>query len=165
MLVIYITAYYHNELLYLGTLYQPQFKDGLKQIEIEQGFINIPTKIKVDKVQKALIKWYRIQAEKALITRTEYFLQIMNLKCNTVRLINSKCKWGTCDAKGNLSFNWRIIMLPHKIIDYIVVHEITHLIEMNHSKAFWEIVQAIISDYKPKRQLLKDSNYILELFR
>jgi len=77
----------YNELLYLGTLYQPQFKDGLKQIEIEQGFINIPTKIKVDKVQKALIKWYRIQAEKALITRTEYFLQIMNLKCNTVRLI------------------------------------------------------------------------------
>ena len=155
----------YNSLLYFGTLYKPQFVESVKQIEIDGENINIPILTKVEKVQKILVKWYKIQAEKALITRVEYFLQIMSLKCTSVKLINSKRKWGTCDSSGNLAFNWRTIMLPHKIIDYIVVHEITHILEMNHSKAFWEVVQAIVPDYKSRRQLLKSSNYILDLFR
>ncbi|MCK9574978.1 MAG: SprT family zinc-dependent metalloprotease [Clostridia bacterium] len=155
----------YSELLYLGTLYKPQFVENIKLVELNGECISIPLNTKIEKVKKLLIKWYKMQAEKVLVNRVEYFLQITNLKCNSVKLINSKCKWGTCDSKRNLAFNWRTVMLPHNIIDYIVVHEITHLVEMNHSGAFWEVIQALIPDYKSHRKLLKDSNYVLELFR
>ena len=89
----------------------------------------------------------------------------MQLAPTSIKLANAKKRWGSCDSAGNILFNWRILMLPPVLIDYIIIHEFAHLVEMNHSSNFWEIVASIMPNWKENRELLKKSNFILTLFR
>ena len=89
----------------------------------------------------------------------------MQLEPKRVELSNSRRKWGTCDSEGVIAFNWRIIMLSPQLIDYVVVHELSHLMEMNHSPAFWAIVTAVLPNVKNLRNTLKNCNFILQQFR
>jgi predicted metal-dependent hydrolase len=73
------------------------------------------------------------------------------LQPNSVVLKKQKKRWGSCSSKGNLNFNWRIILAPMSIVDYLVVHEVTHLLHDNHLREFWATVGSIISDVKDKR--------------
>lgn len=66
-----------------------------------------------------------------------------------------KTRWGSCSAAGNLNFNWKLILMPPEILDYVVVHELAHRKELNHSKAFWSVVEQILPDYKERRRWLK----------
>ncbi len=81
---------------------------------------------------------------------------------NNLRISNAKKRWGSCSSKGNLNINWRLIMAPEHVIEYIMCHEITHLIELNHSRRFWEIVSRLDPDYQLAEQWLKDHSYYLE---
>lgn len=72
----------------------------------------------------------------------------------TVR--DQKTRWGSCSARGNLNFNWRLILAPEPVLDYVVIHELAHRKEMNHSKQFWDIVEAMMPDYRTQRQWLKE---------
>ena len=71
------------------------------------------------------------------------------------KLEEQKTRWGSCSAKGNLNFNWKLILMPEEILDYLVVHELAHRIEMNHSPAFWRVVEREIPDYEERRMWLK----------
>ena len=88
----------------------------------------------------------------------------MGLEFEGVKIINSRAKWGSCDSKSNLSFNFKMLMLPPNLIDYIIIHELSHLLELNHSQKFWEIVGSVMPSYKKHRQLLKSSGFLLTLF-
>ena len=86
-------------------------------------------------------------------TRIAYFNQFYGFKVNKIFIKNQKTRWGSCSKKGNLNFNYRIATLPEAMQDYIIIHELCHLGEFNHSKNFWKLVAKTIPDYKNiKRQ-------------
>jgi hypothetical protein len=103
-------------------------------------------------------KEYKEYKDKALILaqeRVEYFNNTYGFKFNNIRIKNQKTRWGSCSRKGNLNFNYRIALIPEKFSDYIIVHELCHLKEFNHSQGFWDLVSRVIPDYLEIRKKLK----------
>ncbi len=95
-----------------------------------------------------------------VLRKLDYFNQIYGFKYNQVRIKNQRNCWGSCSGKKNLNFNWKVINLPEPLVDLIVVHELCHLAEMNHSNNFWRLVEKAIPDYKKRRQELKKINHL-----
>ena len=83
--------------------------------------------------------------------------KIMNVTYGTVRLSSARTRWGSCSARGNLNFHWKLILMPPEVLDYVVVHELAHRREMNHSPRFWAIVEKVLPDYKERRRWLKEN--------
>lgn len=88
--------------------------------------------------------------------KTEYYARIMGVTFGRISIREQKTRWGSCSSKGNLNFNWRLIFAPEEVLDYIVVHELAHRREMNHSKAFYAIVENVLPDYKARRKWLRE---------
>lgn len=114
----------------------------------------------------AIIKgWYYEMARERFKERVEYFAREfaqVNMP-NRIRIKDQKTRWGSCSSKGNVNFNYRIIMAPDEILDYIVVHELSHLKHMNHSKDFWNEVGRILPDYQRLRLWLRKNQNTLEV--
>jgi predicted metal-dependent hydrolase len=108
-------------------------------------------------------KWYRKQARAVFIERTSRFVHSYNFTVGKVRISSARTRWGSCSSKRTLSFTWRLVMAPLEIIDYVVVHELCHLNELNHSKAYWAQVETILPDYKIRRRWLRDNGGMLRL--
>ena len=89
--------------------------------------------------------------------RVKYWNQFYNFSYNRINIKNQKTRWGSCSKKGNLNFNYKIVHLPKELLDYLVVHELCHLKEFNHSKNFWQLVGQTIPDYKIYRTRLKSA--------
>lgn len=88
-------------------------------------------------------------------SRIGYFNGFYNFPFNRISIKNQKSRWGSCSKKGNLNFNYKIIFLSQKHFDYVLVHELCHLKELNHSKRFWDLVKETIPDYKEIRRDFK----------
>lgn len=88
--------------------------------------------------------------------RAAYYAEIMQVGYGRITIRNQKTRWGSCSAKGNLNFNCLLMLAPQEIIDYVVVHELCHRKQMNHSKAFWQEVENVMPDYRVHRKWLKD---------
>ena len=97
----------------------------------------------------------REEARRVLGEKTAYFAEIMGLKYSKIVITGAKTRFGSCSAKGNISYSYRLMRYPEAAIDYVVVHELAHLVEMNHSPRFYEVVEKILPDYKSRRKLLK----------
>ena len=97
------------------------------------------------------------RAVQLLREKCQYFAAHMGVTYGTVTVREQRTRWGSCSARGNLSFNWKLATMPEEIVDYLVVHELAHRIEMNHSPAFWAIVEKQIPDYKERRAWLKQN--------
>ena len=89
--------------------------------------------------------------------RVRYFAPIVGVDYGRITIRNQRTRWGSCSAKGNLNFNCLLMMMPPEIIDYVVVHELAHRREMNHSKAFWNIVESVLPDYEERRRWLREN--------
>ena len=72
----------------------------------------------------------------------------MQVTFNRIAIKEQKTRWGSCSSKGNINFNWKLMLMPEQIQDYVVVHELAHRIQMNHSEAFWQIVESILPEYR-----------------
>lgn len=100
---------------------------------------------------------YRQAAKEYITKRADYFADQLGVSYCTITIRDQKTRWGSCSSKGNLSFNWRLILAPPKVLDYVVVHELCHRREMNHSPRFWALVQSMMPDYKQHRKWLKEN--------
>lgn len=89
--------------------------------------------------------------------RAALFAGQMGVSYNRITIRNQKSRWGSCSSKGNLNFNCLLMLMPPDIIDYVVVHELCHRLEMNHSALFWKEVENVLPDYKKRRKWLKDN--------
>jgi len=114
-------------------------------------------------IKKAVEDFYKKKAGEVILDRLQYFNEHYSLRYNRVTFRNQKTRWGSCSSAKNLNFNWRLIMAPIEIIDYVVVHELCHLKHMNHSAAFWKLVAEAIPAHKECRKWLKDNHYLLSM--
>lgn len=94
-------------------------------------------------------------AKAVLPAKAEYYARIMGARYNRITVTSAKTRFGSCSARGNISFSYRLMLYPEAAIDYVVVHELAHLYEMNHSQRFYKIVEKYLPDYKERRRLLK----------
>ena len=109
------------------------------------------------------INWYKERAYEKIKERVKFYAQKRGLKYNRINITNAEKRWGSCSAKGNLNFSWRLIMAPLPVIDYVVVHELVHLVERNHTREFWAKVKLLMPDYEKYRSWLKEKGYLLTL--
>lgn len=106
--------------------------------------------------------WFRVMAKEVINEKADYFSRLLSVTYNDIRIKEQKSLWGSCSSRGNLNFNWRIIMAPEDVIDYLVIHELCHRRFMNHSLDFWASVGSAMPDYKSKRKWLKDNSRMLK---
>ena len=113
---------------------------------------------------KSLIEdFYFNEAAKMLNTRTNEFAKKMKVQPTGITVRNYVSKWGSCTSKNKISYNWRIIMAPDCIVDYLIIHELCHIIEHNHSKNFWSYVGTYCEDFQKKRKWLRENGHMLVL--
>lgn len=154
----------YKQVLFLGKKYRVEKVNGLKKLELTDSLLLIPDKKEDNEILK-IKKWLVSNANNILIERLEYFANIMQIDYASVKLCNSKTRWGSCDSFRNIKLNFRLIMLPHKAIDFVLIHELAHIIEFNHSKDFYKIISTIMPGYKLQQKVLKENDYVLNLFR
>ena len=100
---------------------------------------------------------YRKRARTQLEARAAYYAGLMGVTYNRIAIRAARTRWGSCSAKGIFNFNWKLALMPEEILDYLVVHELAHRVEMNHSPAFWAVVAEEIPDYKTRREWLRQN--------
>jgi len=114
-------------------------------------------------IEQALGSWLRNKAEQVIDERLVYYRDIVGVSYHRFCIKAQKTRWGSCSSKGNLNFNWRLVMAPLWVLDYVVVHELSHLKHMNHSKEFWDTVAMHIPEYKKAVAWLKENGRSLKL--
>ena len=116
-----------------------------------------------DTQRAALEKRYIEAAREYFPKRVAYFLPLTGGSYERITIRDQKTRWGSCSAKGTLSFNWRLMLAPPAVLDYVVVHELCHLTHMDHSAAFWALVEQVCPDYRTHRKWLKEHGQELVL--
>lgn len=126
-----------------------------KKVEFQphQILADAPTPLLRRKLVEAAL---RRMARKVLAARTEHFSQIMGVKPTKIRIADQRTRWGSCSTLGTISYNWRLIMTPPDVLDYIVIHELAHLKHMDHSPEFWDFVKLHRPNYREQEQWLDE---------
>lgn len=123
----------------------------------------VPYEADYEEKRRQLEKWYRKEAALVLHQKASEFAKLLSVSFEDVRIKDQKSRWGSCSSKGNLNFNFRIIMAPNDVCNYVVMHELCHLVYMDHSKNFWNLLQSICPDYKSHKMWLKQQGKTLYL--
>jgi len=114
-----------------------------------------------DNSKELLHKFYIDQANKIIKKRIIFYTKKYNFRINKIKISNANTRWGSCGARNNININWKLIMADKKIIDYVIIHELAHTIEHNHSKNFWVIIENIMPDYKERKDWLRKNGNLL----
>lgn len=159
----------NEEFLYLGRTYRLKIvKDSRTSLVLDKraGRFLLSSDFFNDEkdAYELFIAWYKKRAREAIMPRVGKFAAKHGLcRYKEIRITGARTRWGSCSGKGNLSFSWRLIMAPEEVVDYVVLHEIAHLKERNHSKQFWSLVESWCPLYKKHKKWLKDNGYLLSL--
>lgn len=121
----------------------------------DEGFIVIVLPDDGMEVRPILESWYKNEARHVIVERVNHYALAMGVRYGQLRIKDQQTRWGSCSSKKNLNFNWHIIKAPLAVLDYIVVHELCHLVHLNHSSEFWNLVARILPDYEWRRDWLK----------
>ena len=149
-----------ESILYLGKYYEIQVLDD-PSITIElRNKLYISQRILPD-VRRHLKAWYKAEARKKIFERVAFFSEITGYLPKSIKISRAERRWGSCTSKGTLNFSWRLIMAPLEMIDYVIVHEMVHLDQPDHSKAFWNKVRVIMPDYERRKNWLKENDRLL----
>ncbi len=115
------------------------------------------------KAAAAFKAFYREKGLIQIAERVAHFQAMMGVQAKRIRMVETKTRWASCSSKGNLNFHWKCLMLPKKVFDYIIVHEVAHLVHLNHSPRFWKQLEKIMGDYKEHREWLRRNGAEMEL--
>jgi predicted metal-dependent hydrolase len=121
----------------------------------EQLGLSLSSRVAAEQIESAVMKWYRQHALTCFTERVALYANKLGVALPQLRLSNARTLWGSCNSRGIIRLNWRLIQKPLDLVDYVVVHELSHLIEMNHSKAFWQTVGSVYPGYATARKKLK----------
>lgn len=151
---------------YLGKIYTLQIinnkNEDYEDIYIDGKYLYI-NKNQVNEGINKIIEWYKNEAIKIIESRVKKYSKISGLEYNKVRITNANKHWGSCTSYNNLNFSWKLIMATLEVIDYVVVHELCHIEEKNHSKDFWNKIKVIMPNYENHKNWLKNYGYILTI--
>jgi hypothetical protein len=150
-----------ESLLYLGRQYPIKLVDTVTKIQFSNNCFLVPQQ-QYNQSREIFKDWYIQRAKENIPPRVDCYAQRLGVEYNQVKVINSKYRWGSCTPKNNLTFNWRLIKAPMFVIDYVVVHELAHLLEPNHTPRFWNIIKAQITNMEKAKYWLKNNGAILE---
>lgn len=107
------------------------------------------------RIEKAVTHWYKSEALRVFRECVEYYAPLMGVAPSEIKLTSARTQWGSCTAQGVVRLNWQLVKMELHLIDYVVVHELAHLVEMNHSSAFWRVVESVCPDYRKCRAELR----------
>jgi predicted metal-dependent hydrolase len=127
------------------------FKKDYLQIQVKR--------LEDEKIKQALKRFYHQQCKALVEASIAKHQRHFKTKPRSIRISDSKTTWGTCDSKQQLTFNWKLAMAPQKVIDYVVVHEMCHMVHLNHDRSFWRLVGKLFPDYKEQEKWLALSNW------
>jgi predicted metal-dependent hydrolase len=146
---------------YLGTDYRIEVTETASgQIEFSHIFM-VPAAHQA-KHREVLRDWYIAQAREKILPRVEQHARELGVRFTSAKIVDNRYRWGSCTVKDNVNFNWRLIKAPMFVIDYVIVHELAHLIEANHTSRFWSIVRANTPRMEKAKAWLKEHGQILE---
>ena len=148
--------------LYLGKIYQLQLVSEPKPVLILNSNFQLAEAV-LSKAEVIFEKWYRDQAYQVISDRVKWYAGNHGYTFNQIKITSARTRWGSCSAKGTLSFSWRLVMAPMPVIDYVAVHELVHSQEKNHSKRFWSKVKLVIPDYKQNILWLELNGHLLRV--
>jgi predicted metal-dependent hydrolase len=148
--------------MFLGNEYELEIVNGLKKpLTLEENF-------KLAESAQAHARlifegWYRAQANRILEERVRLYADQYGFQYKKIGITSARTRWGSCGSNGSLNFSWRLIMAPLEVVDYVVVHELSHTVFHNHSKRFWKKVETILPDYKERKKWLRKNGQGLML--
>jgi predicted metal-dependent hydrolase len=147
---------------YLGKAYPLEIvPDGVPALQLDGKFYLARSRL--PKAGAIFTRWYKDQAARTIEERAGWYAARFRLPYKQIKITSARGRWGSCSARDTLCFTWRLVMAPPEIIDYVIVHELVHLEEKNHSKNFWAKVEAILPDYLTCRKWLRQNGYLLGL--
>ena len=116
------------------------------------------------KSKKLIIEWLKLQANNFLKARLSFISKRISIEFNSLKIKSYTARWGSCNLKGDIFLNWKLIMLPESVIDYVLIHELVHINVPNHSKKFWDLIKIKNPDYCKNKKWLKDNGSSFILF-
>ncbi|MDR2610326.1 MAG: M48 family metallopeptidase [Clostridiales Family XIII bacterium] len=116
----------------------------------------LPPGFTPEQIKQAVVRIYRLLSKRYFTERVAHYSELMGVAPTVLRISGAKTRWGSCSAKKSLNFSWRLALADDEVIDYVVVHELAHIRELNHSPRFWAIVAGVLPDYKKRQARLKD---------
>lgn len=147
--------------LYLGRQYRIEVvAEGLDDIQFNQRFL-VPAS-KVSERRTTLREWYMARANEKILPRVSRFARSLGVEFKRARIVDSRYRWGSCTVRDSVNFNWRLIKAPVFVIDYVIAHELAHLIEANHTTRFWNVVRAQVPKLDQARRWLREYGQVLE---
>lgn len=148
-----------EEFMFLGKKYRLKIVEGQHLLmDFRDEFLLSKKAAHIGK--KVFAGWYKKMAREIITQRTDYYANLTGLKYKNIRITGATQRWGSCSFDNNLNFGWRLVMAPIAVVDYVVVHEICHIMEKNHSRNFWDKVQGILPDFKERRKWLRNNSQL-----
>ena len=138
-------------------------KSNFERITVEDNELKIFYSDK-SKSKKLIIEWLKLQANNFLRARLSFLSKRISIEFNSLTIKSYTARWGSCNIKGDIFLNWKLIMLPESVIDYVLIHELAHINVPNHSKEFWRLVKKKDPNYCKNKRWLKDNGSSFILF-
>ncbi|OGV46019.1 MAG: hypothetical protein A2017_22300 [Lentisphaerae bacterium GWF2_44_16] len=117
-----------------------------------------------ESARQMFIAWYIRQANSIIPARASFFSEKSQLRYNRIKITSADKRWGSCSPEKNLSFSWKLVFAPLEVIDYVVVHELSHIKEMNHSRNYWNTVRQILPGFETQKRWLKENGHKISAF-
>lgn len=154
----------YNEIFFLGKRYKVVETKGINNPYLTNDSLLIDSNSNLKKKKNILKQWYLSNIETTLVPKLQKISSDMNLNYRSLEIINSKAKWGMCDSMHSIYLNWKLLMLSPEIVDYVIIHELSHIIELNHSERFWKIVGTILPNYKHYQEIIHRCQFLIKLY-
>lgn len=147
-------------IFFLGDKYPINLKNDINTVFLDSDKIYVPD---TDSSKELLADWLKEQALTVISQRVKKYESVMQVCCNSVKISNAKSRWGCCTSSNNVNFTWRLIMCPLTVIDYVVVHELSHITHKNHSRLFWCRVESFLPLYRQEENWLKQNSKLMDI--